>query len=76
MNGEEIYVDSRPSDAIAIAIRGKVPIYISPEVMAKGAISINSEKDKQEEAEFKEFIKEVKPSDFEKLLNKNFESDT
>ena len=44
--------------------------------MAKGAISINSEKDKQEEAEFKEFIKEVKPSDFEKLLNKNFESDT
>ena len=76
MNGEEIYVDSRPSDAIAIAIRGKAPIYISPEVMAKGSISINSEKDKQEEAEFKEFIKEVKPSDFEKLLNKNFESDT
>ena len=76
MNGEEIYVDSRPSDAIAIAIRGKAPIYVSPEVMSKGAISINSEKDKQEEAEFKEFIKEVKPSDFEKLINKNFESDT
>ena len=76
MNGEEIFVDSRPSDAIALAIRAKAPIYVTPEVMAKGAISINSEKDRQEEQEFKDFIKEVKPSDFEKLINKNFESDT
>ncbi len=76
MNGEEIYVDSRPSDAISIALRAKSPIYVSAEVMARGSISINSEKDKQEEEEFKNFIQEVKPSDFEKLINKNFESDT
>lgn len=76
MNGEEIYVDSRPSDAISIALRAKAPIYVSTEVMARGAISVNSEKDKQEEEEFKNFIQEVKPSDFEKLINKNFESDT
>ncbi len=76
MNGEEVYVDSRPSDAISIALRAKAPIYVSTEVMARGAISINSEKDKQEEEEFKNFIQEVKPSDFEKLINKNFESDT
>lgn len=76
MNGEEIYIDSRPSDAISIALRAKAPIYVSAEVMARGAISINSEKDRQEEEEFKNFIQEVKPSDFEKLINKNFESDT
>ncbi|MBQ3102239.1 bifunctional nuclease family protein [bacterium] len=76
MNGEEVYVDSRPSDAISIALRAKAPIYVSTEVMARGSISINSEKDKQEEEEFKNFIQEVKPSDFEKLINKNFESDT
>ena len=76
MNGEEIYVDARPSDAISIALRAKAPIYVSPEVMARGSVSINSEKDKQEEEEFKNFIQEVKPSDFEKLINKNFESDT
>ena len=75
MNGEEVYVDSRPSDAISIALRAKAPIYVSTEVMSRGSISINSEKDKQEEEEFKNFIQEVKPSDFEKLLKKNFESD-
>ena len=30
--------DSRPSDAIALALRAQVPIYISPSVVAKGAI--------------------------------------
>lgn len=73
--GEKILLDSRPSDAIAVAIRADVPIFVSEDVMESGAISTNSKKDEQEEAEFKSFIQEVKPSDFEKLLNKNFESD-
>jgi len=70
-----IAIDCRPSDAIAIAIRADVPIFVSEDVMATGAISTNSKKDEQEETEFKNFIQEVKPSDFEKLINKNFESD-
>ncbi len=68
-------LDCRPSDAIAIAIRAEVPIFVAPEVMATGAISTGSKKDEKEDAEFKNFIQEVKPSDFEKLINKNFESD-
>lgn len=74
-DGIEIEVDSRPSDAIAIAIRAEVPIYVSPTVMADGAISTDSEKDEEETREFKNFIKDIKPSDFAKLLDKNFESD-
>ena len=74
-DGKEIVLDSRPSDAIAIAIRADVPIMVSEEVMEMGAISTNSKKDEKEDAEFKSFIQEVKPSDFEKLINKNFESD-
>ncbi len=74
-DGVEIEVDSRPSDAIAIAIRAEVPIYVSPTVMADGAISTDSEKDEEETREFKNFIKDIKPSDFAKLLDKNFESD-
>ncbi len=73
--GEEIEIDARPSDAIAIAIRADVPIFVSASVMADGAISTNSDKDEEEAEEFKKFIKDIKPSDFSKLLDKNFESD-
>jgi len=74
-DGKEIVLDSRPSDAIAIAIRADVPIFVSEEVMELGAISTGSKKDEKDDADFKSFIQEVKPSDFEKLINKNFESD-
>ncbi|GBF22618.1 hypothetical protein tpqmel_0022 [Candidatus Gastranaerophilus sp. (ex Termes propinquus)] len=74
-DGKTIEIDARPSDAIAIAIRGDVPIFVSESVMTDGAISTSSERDEKEAMEFKEFIKDIKPSDFEKLINKNFESD-
>ena len=74
-NNNEIEVDSRPSDAIAIAIRADVPIMVSASVIADGAISTDSKKDEEETREFKNFIKDIKPSDFAKLVDKNFESD-
>ena len=72
---KEIQIDSRPSDAIAIALRADVPIYVTANVLAVGAVSTYVEKDEEEAREFKDFIKDIKPSDFEKLLKKNFESD-
>ena len=71
----EIQIDSRPSDAIAISLRADVPIFVTTKVMASGLISTDVEKDEQEAQEFKNFIKDIKPSDFEKLIKKNFESD-
>ncbi len=35
LKGKKIQIDSRPSDAIAIALRQGAPIYASPEVLAK-----------------------------------------
>ena len=72
---KELQIDSRPSDAIAIALRADVPIYVTDNVLATGLVSTDVEKDEQEAAEFKNFIQDIKPSDFEKLLKKNFESD-
>ena len=72
---KELEIDSRPSDAIAIALRADVPIYVTANVLAAGLVSTDIEKDEQEAAEFKDFIQDIKPSDFEKLLKKNFESD-
>jgi bifunctional DNase/RNase len=34
-NGELIEIDSRPSDAIALAVTANVPIYVSEEVISE-----------------------------------------
>lgn len=39
VNGRRMEIDSRPSDALALAVRAKVPIYVSEEVMEKAAIT-------------------------------------
>lgn len=36
--GEEIEIDSRPSDAIALAVRAKVALYVEEEVMERASI--------------------------------------
>ena len=41
-NGKTYYIDSRPSDAIAIALRTKTPIYISEKIL-KASITIPKE---------------------------------
>lgn len=42
-NGQEIMVDCRPSDAIALAVRAKVPIYVEEEVLEKAGIYLDKE---------------------------------
>ncbi len=75
-NGEnEVTIDSRPSDAIAVAIRVEAPIFVSAKVLADGSVSCDSEKDEEESQEFKNFIQSLKPSDFEKLLKDDKQSD-
>ena len=73
--GNEITIDSRPSDAVAVAIRVDAPIYVSAKVLADGSVSCNSAKDEEESQEFKNFVQSIKPSDFEKLLKDNKPSD-
>ena len=73
--GKEITIDSRPSDAVAVAIRVDAPIFVSAKVLADGSVSCNSAKDEEESQEFKNFVQSIKPSDFEKLLKDNKPSD-
>jgi uncharacterized protein len=64
-------VDARPSDAIALALRAKAPIFVSPQVVAEGTIPADFEKDEEEAEEFKKFIDGLKASDFKNLKGKN-----
>ena len=68
-DGREIEIDSRPSDAIALAIRADAPIFAADRVIEESAIEFEGEDVDQEvlEAEvakFKHFLDEVTPEDF------------
>ena len=58
-NGKEIEIDSRPSDAIAIAIRIDAPIFVTANVLSNGSVSTDSAKDAEEAEEFKELCTNV-----------------
>ena len=66
VDGSEIEIDSRPSDAIALAVRAEAPIYAADSVIEESAIEFEHEDVNEEEVveEFKKFLDEVKPDDF------------
>ncbi len=43
VNGEEVPIDSRPSDAIALAVRAQVPIYAEDSVLEKAGVLLDGE---------------------------------
>jgi hypothetical protein len=57
-DGRRIEIDSRPSDAIALAVRVDVPIYVEDSVMEHAAITPDEEEEKSEEtpSAFKDLI--------------------
>lgn len=73
--GKIVEIDARPSDAIAIAIRVNAPIFVTANVLANGSVSCDAAKDEEEAQEFRDFIQTIKPSDFEKLIKHDKESD-
>lgn len=56
-------ISSRPSDAIALAVRFSVPIFASEEVLEEAAILIPGDEDEEVE-KFREFLDNVTPEDF------------
>jgi bifunctional DNase/RNase len=61
--GEDFEVSSRPSDAIALAVRMSVPIFAEEGVLEEASILIPG--DEEEEVEkFREFLDRVTPEDF------------
>jgi len=62
--GEPYEISSRPSDAIALAVRMSVPIFASEGVLDEASILIPG--DEEEEVEkFREFLDNITPEDFE-----------
>jgi uncharacterized protein len=65
-NGSSYEVSSRPSDAIALAVRLGCKIFANEEVLTEAAILIPNEGEEEEEVEkFREFLENVSPEDFQ-----------
>jgi uncharacterized protein len=62
-SGEATEVSSRPSDAIALAVRLNAPIFASEEVLSQAGIELRDEEETEVE-KFREFLDQVNPEDF------------
>jgi bifunctional DNase/RNase len=60
---DALEISSRPSDAIALAVRMSVPIFANEDVLEEAAILIPGDEDEEVE-KFREFLDNVSPEDF------------
>jgi bifunctional DNase/RNase len=65
---QEFCIDARPSDAIAIALRAKAPIFVALDVIERvGSTDVNGQNAVDETEGLKEWLDNIKPEDFGKL---------
>jgi bifunctional DNase/RNase len=59
-------ISSRPSDAIALAVRAEdqVPIFVEEAVLDEAGVLFETEEDEEEIEQFREFLEQVSPEDF------------
>ncbi len=66
-DGEDVEIDARPSDCIALALRVDAPIFIT-ETLAEKAMVNRPEDEKDEEMEsFRDFLDQISPDDFKRF---------
>ena len=64
--GGEIEIDSRPSDAIALAVRADAPIFAADAVIDEASIEFEGDEVEEDDIvdQFKEFLDRVSPDEF------------
>ena len=64
--GTKSRISSRPSDAIALAVRfgAEVPIYADEAVLDEAGVLFEADDEEQEVAQFRQFLDEITPEDF------------
>lgn len=67
-DGEQVLVDSRPSDAIALAVRAGVPIFAEEQVLDVAGLpdfgAVKEEEQREEMDRFHDFVENLSPDDF------------
>lgn len=68
VDGKQLEIDSRPSDAMALAVRADVPIFVAEEVMEKASITPEedqSELESEDLSAFRDFVNTLDLDDLE-----------
>lgn len=67
-NGDSVSVSSRPSDALALAVRMNLEIFANEDVIEEASIAVKDDQDEEEVQKevqkFREFLEQVSPEDF------------
>ena len=70
-NGDKVSVSSRPSDALALAVRMNLTIFAAEDVLDEASIAVRDDEEEgespnadQEVERFREFLEQVSPEDF------------
>ncbi|GAA3321228.1 MULTISPECIES: bifunctional nuclease family protein [Paeniglutamicibacter] len=68
---DDVRVDARSSDAIALALRAECPILCDDQVLDEASVMVSedaevAEGEEDQVREFREFLNEVEPEDFDK----------
>ncbi|HEX5615449.1 MAG TPA: bifunctional nuclease family protein [Acidimicrobiia bacterium] len=65
-NGERSRISSRPSDAIALAVRygGGVPIFVAESVLEEAGVLFEADEEEEQVEQFREFLDKITPEDF------------
>ncbi len=68
VNGAEVAIDSRPSDAIALALRVKSPIFVAEKVIREAkSIDLTEDKPAEDAQSIRDWIENLKPEDFGRI---------
>lgn len=64
--GDDVHhISSRPSDAVALALRTHAPLFAEKELLEEVGVRIHDENDEEQIEKFREFLDRVDPTDFE-----------
>lgn len=67
-SGEVVFIDARPSDAIALAVRAHVPIFAERNVLEAATLpdfaAVERDEREREAAAFHDFVEGLSPEDF------------
>ena len=65
-DGTKSRISSRPSDAIALAVRfgAEIPIYADEEVLDEAGVLFEADEEEHEVEQFREFLDNITPEDF------------
>ncbi|MCH7645590.1 MAG: bifunctional nuclease family protein [Nitrospinae bacterium] len=67
LNGNEVAIDSRPSDAIALALRVDAPIFVAKKVLDEArSIDLTDPELADDKEKWKEWLEDLRPEDFGK----------